>query len=99
MKVAGVPGFEPELQGFGDPPTTVILHPRTDWRNRTGLVLRPRRSALPLSEVGEWQPLPESNRACPDSNSGASPIGQGATKKWQGVRVSIPLLRFEGPRF
>jgi hypothetical protein len=51
---AGVSGFEPELQGFGDPPTAVILHPRsnnggTDWRNRTGLMLRPQRSALPLS--------------------------------------------------
>lgn len=30
MKVAGVSGFEPELQGFGDPPTAVVLHPCTD---------------------------------------------------------------------
>jgi hypothetical protein len=27
QEVAGVSGFEPELQGFGGPPTAVILHP------------------------------------------------------------------------
>ena len=26
-ELAGVSGFEPELQGFGGPPTAVILHP------------------------------------------------------------------------
>ena len=41
QRMAGVSGFEPELQGFGDPPTAVILHP---W-DRLAELNRPRAAA------------------------------------------------------